>query len=304
MRRTVIILIALVLALGALPGHAGPRLRVKADHVNLRARPDMNSKTVAQVQRGDILVSIGDTADGWIAVTPPDSADLWIYGELVRDGVVGVSRLKVRAGPGINYRDVGVLARGQSVKVRGRHVDWLKIAPSPGSVLWVSGEFVTPVVIPVAAAKPPPAPQPRPRPKPKPVPRPQPVGPETGPALSPAPIVKAPPLVETPPDAKDTTWPLPASIAGRALVESRRQGRSVEYIGVMRPAAPTPGRPSRHRVVRYDAQGRARTICYVIGNDAQLDSIVGRTMMVKGREYWIQGVRYPALAVVQMVRRD
>ena len=298
MRRSVFVLIALLLVVGARPGNARGKLRVKGNGVCLRARPDRQAKTVAQANLGDILELAGDSENGWFAILPPPSADLWIYGELVRDDVVSVSRLRVRVGPGLNYKDVGVLTRGQKVTVRGRHAEWLKIAPPAHAALWINAEYVAPVA----------EPRPKPRPKPRPVPRPAPpkppvVKPPAAAKPVPAPIVKAPPLVETP-RGKPVMPPLPASLIGRTLVDSRPQGHSVEYLGVVRPSAPVPRRPSRYRLVRYDAQGRARTICYVIGNDRQLGSMVRRTMLVSGREYWIQGVRYPAVAIVQMVRKD
>jgi hypothetical protein len=303
MRRSVFILIALFFVVGAHLGRAGGKLRVKGNGVCLRARPDREAKTLAQVNHGDILESAGDSEEGWFAVVPPPTTDLWVYGELIRDGVVSVSRLRVRGGPGVNYRDVGVLTKGQKVTVRGQYAEWLKIAPPAQAALWINADFVTPVADP----KPRPAPRPklthRPEPRPKPAVRPPPPKPPVAAKPIPAPIVKAPPLVEVPRDKPERT-PLPTALIGRTLVESRPQGHSIEYVGVMRPSAPVPRRPSRYRLVRYDAQGRARTICYVVGNDRQLASIVGRTMLVSGREYWIQGVRYPAVAIVQMVRKD
>jgi len=301
MRHSVFILVALLLIVGAHPGRAKGKLRVKGNGVCLRARPDGQAYTIAQANRGDILESTGSAEDGWFAVFPPPSTDLWVYGELIRDGVVSVSRLRVRGGPSINYKDVGVLTKGQKVTIRGRHAEWLKIAPPTQAALWISAQYVTTVD---AKPKPKPIPRPKPKPKPGPRPKPRPKPPAlVAPVLVRVPIVKAPALVETP-RARPVMPPLPTSLIGRTLVDSKPQGHSVEYVGVMRPSAPVPRRPSRYRLVRYDAQGRARTICYVIGNDRQLGSITGRTMLVSGREYWIQGVRHSSVAVSQMVRKD
>jgi hypothetical protein len=62
------------------------------------------------------------------------------------------------------------------------------------------------------------------------------------------------------------------------------------------------GRPSRYRLTR--SQGHTHeTVCYVKGNEAQLQSLLGKSLMIKGREYWVQGVRHPVLVPEQIILR-
>jgi len=43
------------------------------------------------------------------------------------------------------------------------------------------------------------------------------------------------------------------------------------------------------------------TVCYLWGNDEQLDGLRGRRLTIEGREYWLQGLRHPML-VVERIR--
>ena len=118
-------------------------LEVTGDRVNLRAEPRADAEVVSQVSRGDALFT-DKLVGNWIEVVPPESSDLWVYGELVKDGVVAVSKLRVRAGRGINYPAVGRLEKGDKLVVRATVDGWLKIAPPDGCSLWVSSSYVRP----------------------------------------------------------------------------------------------------------------------------------------------------------------
>lgn len=75
--------------------------------------------------------------DVWVRIEPPESVSVWVYRELVREGVVLADKVRVRAGAGLNGHPVGSLNKGARVEVRGTYGDWLKIKPPPGSDFWV-----------------------------------------------------------------------------------------------------------------------------------------------------------------------
>jgi len=80
-------------------------------------------------------------------------------------------------------------------------------------------------------------------------------------------------------------------------------GKAVQYEGTLRRSGFVWRRPSRYRLVRFDAAGRAFTSCYVLGNETQLAGITGQKLLIKGREYWIQGAQHPVVVPEQIVRR-
>lgn len=259
---------------------------------------------------GSRLVAAGDEEDGWVPVAPPDHVDLWVYGELVKDGVVTVSRLHVRGGPGINYRAVGSVKKGDRLTVRGTWGDWLKLAPPPGCRVWVSRELigggakaveasVTPAAhAAIAAAEPPAAPsvaRPEPHPRPSLDTRLPPVA-----ARSRAPVA-APPVVVRPPRPAPVS-PTVHVARERIPASSETHGPRVTLRGTLRPVGMSVWRrPSRYRLVRSEGRRPASTLCYVLGDEVLLEEHQGKPVELSGRSFRVQGVRH-AVVVVDTLR--
>jgi len=283
--------------------NAGVPLRVTRDRVTLRAAPDNASEMVGRVSTGDLLST--DKLDGdWIAVVPPSSVDLWVYGELVKDGVVAVSDLRVRSGPGINYPPVGRLEKGRRIDVRGVQGDWIRIAPLDGCLVWISRDYVEDA----APAKPEPKAVP-PAPKPEVVAVTKPLSEpdlHVGAALpAPRPIPKAdvPPQIVRPHPYRpvDTPRPVrgPAPVVTQSpfigpgkMVASKVQGEEVSLVGMVRRSGWVWRRPSQYRLVQYDDLGRAITACYVLGDEQKLERCLNSRVTLHGKAYWVQGVRH------------
>lgn len=306
--------VCLTVLLGGAVANARTKLRVTGDRVNLRALADSTSEIVGQVSTGDILMA--DSADGeWFAVSPPSETDVWVYRELVVDGVVAVTKLRVRSGPGISYRPVGRVTRGDRVEERGVQGDWLKIAPPPDCTVYIHRDFVeradAPPAAPPEAARPQPAPTPSPRPQPAPAARPAAPPPAAGSdPVRPPPVRVTPPPVAAPSRVEPrrppppTVSPAPSrrppmrrpdALQPDRLVDTRVQGVGAEVEGVLRRAVFVWRRPSRYRLVKYDAAGRAVTKYYVVGRDAELAAALDRRVRIEGETYWVQGARYPVL---------
>lgn len=254
-------------------------VRVKADRVNLRARPDANSEVVAQVQTDDRLSVVSIQGD-WVEIVPPDTVDVWAYREFIQDGVVTVNRLNIRAGPGINFSIVGSIPQGQLVVVRGQFGEWVKIPPA-NATLWVSREFVE--ILSPTNASPPPTLEP--------------------PSLpSPTVAFEPPSPASSTSDSHAVTTITPSVPSDLQLVPLEGQGRSVRREGELKPAPFLFYRPSAFRLVRKEGV-QLVTICYVRGNTAQLNSLLNQQLIIYGREYWVQGVRQPVLLPERIERR-
>jgi len=204
------------------------------------------AQEMGRAPRGIRLTASGKTSGDWLEVQAPDFISGWVYGELVRDGVIAASTVKVRSGPGIGYEALGILTRGEAVVVRGRRGDWVEVGGQPSLLVWIeramvaegaavdlSVKQITPVVpepvaqvaLPPAVVPPvppePPAPDPA-LPASPPVPvktqvvaKPAPPPPPLVPAKpAPSPVVSrpAPPPVVSKPEKKPSRPPAPVVV--------------------------------------------------------------------------------------------
>lgn len=271
-----------------------------ADRVNLRAGPSDQAEVVAQVSKGQTLAAQGGLENEWVSVIPPANVSLWVYGDLVKDGIVAASKAQVRAGPGISYRIVGALQKGQKLTVRETKEDWLKIAPPPGCALWISRKFIEPVGADKEADKQPLKTTPEPGVAAMPA-KPQ---EETQRAITPNTAAVAPhdaqakPHLPTPAAGTQQSQSISDnySLDENDLIRTMEQGKHVEYEGVLNYSSFVLKRPSKYVLVVVDEKGRILDSCYVLGRDAQFEALVGRQVRVSGKQYWVQGVRYSVIA--------
>jgi len=285
------------------------RVKVLKNNCNLRAKALVTSEVVGQVSENDILAAKMIDKE-WVEVVPPASVDLWVLGDYVKDGAINCSqKVNVRAGAGINFNIVGQLPQGEKVEVRGTHAEWVKIAPSPACSLWISRSLVSevtltyvepakleqakvepvklmpapaPAPVPAVAIVPPSKPEPEVKP---PIPLPKPAA-LIAPAPSPAPA-----------QAGEFSPP-----PGLDLVPTTGQGRWCEVEGLLRPKDFFFRAPSDFRLVTCEGGDRnSVTICFVKGNQAQLEALMYRHLIISGREYWVKRQKYPVLVPERIV---
>ncbi|MFH1477687.1 MAG: SH3 domain-containing protein [Verrucomicrobiota bacterium] len=318
------IVIMLTLAGLSLSGEAQTaslnRVKVLKNNCNLRAKAFVTSEVVGQVSANDILTAKTLDKD-WVEVVPPDSVDLWVLGDYVKDGVINCSqKVNVRAGAGINFNIVGQLDQGDKVEVRGTHAEWIKIAPPPECSLWISRSLVSEVPLThIEPAKleqaktepfPPPAPvappeagkpiQPPSKPEPEikpPIPSPQPAR-NAGSSVADGPIA---PVIPAPLSSAPVTVGMFTPPPGLDLVSTTVQGRWCEVEGLLRPKDFFFRAPSDFRLVTNKGERKFATICFVKGNKAQLKALMYRHLVISGREYWVKRQKYPVLVPERIV---
>ncbi|MDR0993456.1 MAG: SH3 domain-containing protein [Verrucomicrobiota bacterium] len=303
-----------ILCLLAVPlmSSAQTPVRVTANRVNLRAKPQRNADVVGQVDY-DTVLTAREIGEEWVEVEAPDSVELWVSKQYVQQprNTIGANRVNVRAGSSINYHIVHTLPLGTVVEPRGEFQDWLKIAPPEGTHVWISKEYVdflpadgveeaasilTPtqedVSAPVKKVR-------KPREKtagaveevastiePPPVER---VGDVRGPA-GPTPIISPSVPVEGR-VGRDIPVPPPADLK---LIPLEGQGRIAEMEGLLRAAPLINEAPTRYRVVRWQ-NNRWQILCHVYGDASKFRALQDKRVRVKGREYWIQKAAAPVL---------
>lgn len=379
---------------GFISASATQLVTVNADRVNLRAAPDANSEVVGQVSSADTLVLQGSLTDAWVKVTPPAAIDLWIFGSLVKDGKVTVSKAQVRSGAGLNFNVVGQLQNGDPITIRGKVGDWIKIAPFPTSAVWITNSFVvlktssvtpppegaaqtlanpiipsisipttsftnlTPVTVsnftatnltsvtpaftnltPVlftssSSTNPPPinadmAPSTMPQPPlvtnttPDVVPAPpEPIEdvitPQTADPVGTFPEQARPYLI--PPNTLPRTSQSPhrtlfgddnpeiaigpANVPASRLRRDINQATSGSYSGMLALVGVSGAHPAQYRLVEFDPAGHPQTVCYVLGNNRQLDSLKGSRFTIEGPVYWFKNTTLPTIFAQDILRHS
>lgn len=302
---------------------------VKGERVNLRAAPNPESEVVGQVSEPEQLVLQGSVTDPWVKVTPPDSIDLWIFANLVKDGKVTVNNAQVRSGAGLNFNVVGKLQRDESVNIRGKVGDWIKIAPFTTSALWVTNSYVALSAPPPPPPPPPPAPiaplvvEPQAAPEKPPAP-PQPLDDKIIPQEPDAVATKRTVLDSSKPisiplsESKKPTQPIrrslfrspeaettvgPANVPTSRLRSDAKQSETGAYSGTLA-LAPNGQHPTRFRLVKFSPDGKPETVCYVLGNNRQLDSLKGNVFTIEGTVYWFNSTTLPTVYAQNILRHQ
>lgn len=309
-------------------------VRVTADNVNLRAKALLTSEVVAQAAYDDRLDAF-EIGDEWVEVAAPAQASLWITKTYVQApaNTIGANRVNVRAGPGIAYNVVCTVELGETVEPRGEEVaEWLKIAPPAAARLWISRDYVdilsgeaAPAAdagtsAEIASAKTEKAgksaeidekeAKKAEKSEKKAKKRksktekeseeaaeatPMPVTVPPPPTDLPTPIV-APSVPEKDAEVREIPVPPPANLK---LIPLEGQGRLVEVSGELRAAPLINEAPTRYRVVRW-LDNRWQILCHVYGEASKFRSLQGKPVLVKGRQYWIQGAAAPVLVPDQV----
>jgi hypothetical protein len=121
------------------------KVRVTGGRVNIRSRASLSGELMGQVMLNDELVLAGETNGDFVAVIAPDWVECWVATEYIQDGIVVPPKLKVRAGPNMNYGVVAVVARGDKLDVIKDLSGWLKIKAPTNTIAWITAEFIAPV---------------------------------------------------------------------------------------------------------------------------------------------------------------
>ena len=309
-----------------------PRLlSVKGERVNLRAAPNPEAEVVGQVSTSDILVLQSEITDPWVKVTPPDSVNLWIYSKLVKDGKIVANAAQVRSGASPNHHVVGRLVRDEEVVVRGQVGDWLKIAPFPTSYVWITNAYVeikgakgvaesanaanaananvanvaaeTQAVVqkPTVVAPPPTTPSPT-------TTQPMPVPGQTTPKPTTTTTTKASPQPQSHPRGSLLGNGARNELVGIAKVPASRLQRNIEQgiskinrNGTLARSPSDAAHPTGFRLVSGEGAA-SKTVCHVLGNTKQLESLLGSRLTVEGVAYWYAGTSLPAIFAQEITR--
>ena len=264
MKKNPVILFLLILT-AAVFAQEAVKVKVTGDRVSLRAEPNTNAVLVCRVMLGDELALKDNNNPDWVGVLPPETVDLWVSSEFVSNKTVRTELLNIRSGPSLSHSVVGTASSGTVLNVRGEISQWLKIAPTSNTVVWISRKYVeapsavVTVVEPVAASV------------------------STQQTQTVVQVVAAEPTVQ------DIMTAISATSQKKLVVDSSKsQGVEGTYYGVLRPSDVT-----LYQLV--DDHFTDITVCYVRGNLAQMQTFNGMRLQITGKTYWAEGMDLPVV---------
>lgn len=283
MKRILTVFVLLALSVSA---QASGTVTVTGNRVSLRASPEPIGVLLGRAMKGDELQLKDNSQPGWVGVVPPDAVDLWVHSEFIVDGVVTTEKLNVRSGPSLNHSVVGILTDGQTVDVRGKIADWVRIAPPSDCTAWISRQFTdialpersgVPVMDEVAEV-----------PEmtktvimPKPVELPEAVV-SIDPPEQPETVVVEPTLEQVMVAASET-------VQKRLIPDpSKEQGLPETFSGLLKRAD-----EPLYKLVNPKAV--YETVCYVRGNSEQMQTYAKLPLRLTGKIYWAEGLDFPII---------
>ncbi len=143
MRRTLAILVTVVVVLLALPASAA-MVSIAADKVNLRAGPGKNHPVLWELGAGYPLRVLGRRGN-WLKVKDFEGDVGWVHKKLTNKRphlVVKKKIINIRSGPGTNYKIVAKAKRGVVFATLKRKRNWVKIKHETGLVGWARRDLL------------------------------------------------------------------------------------------------------------------------------------------------------------------
>jgi len=114
--------------------------------VNVRSGPGIAYGAVTKVVRGSRVTILGERG-GWYRIVMPENEYSWVAAEFLQKGATDVATVtgdavNVRVEASTNAQVLGRLSSGSKVRVVEEREGWCRIKPVPGSVGWISVDFV------------------------------------------------------------------------------------------------------------------------------------------------------------------
>jgi uncharacterized protein YgiM (DUF1202 family) len=128
--------------------------KVLGNKVRLRTGSDLDSYIIKQLNKGDLLLIVGDT-DDFYAAQPQENIKAYIFRSYIIDNVVEADRVNIRLAPNTESSIIGKLKKGD--KIEGDICDsnhkWMEIQIPRNVKFYVSKEYVENVGNPSYLAK-------------------------------------------------------------------------------------------------------------------------------------------------------
>lgn len=117
--------------------------KVMANKVRIRAKADLDSHIVRQLNKNDLLLVVGEEGE-FYAVDPLKDTKAYVFRSYILDNIVEANRVNIRLEPHVDAPIIGQMQAGDKVNgtVCAMNHKWLEIAPPKGTRFYVSKEFI------------------------------------------------------------------------------------------------------------------------------------------------------------------
>src|SRR5258708_372735 len=117
--------------------------KLLANKVRIRAKPDLDSPIVRQMNKNELLLIVGEESD-FYAVEPLKDTKAYVFRSYVLDNVIEANRVNVRLEPHADAPIIAQLQAGDKIQgiICSMNHKWLEIAPPKGTRFFVSKEFL------------------------------------------------------------------------------------------------------------------------------------------------------------------
>lgn len=111
--------------------------------VRLRTGPDLESHIIAQLNKNDLLLVVGEENDFW-KVKPSSNTKAYVFRSYILDDQVEANRVNIRLSPNTDSPVIGQLQKGEKVngEISKQDHKWLEINPPENAVFYIAKEFV------------------------------------------------------------------------------------------------------------------------------------------------------------------
>ncbi|HSX25993.1 MAG TPA: SH3 domain-containing protein [Chlamydiales bacterium] len=117
--------------------------KIVANKVRIRAKADIEGHIIRQVNKGDLLLIVGEEGD-FYAVEPPKDTKAYVFRSYILDDCVEANRVNVRLEPHVDAPIIAQLQAGDKVhgQVCSMNHKWIEIAPPKSTRFFVSKEYI------------------------------------------------------------------------------------------------------------------------------------------------------------------
>ncbi len=117
--------------------------RITRDKVRIRLHPTLEAQVIREVNRGGLLVVVGEE-DDFYAIQPFSDLKAYVYRTYVLDGVVEGNKVNVRLEPTLDSPVIGQLNSGDIVegKISETGSKWLEIDPPVTTRFFISADYI------------------------------------------------------------------------------------------------------------------------------------------------------------------
>lgn len=116
--------------------------RITASSLRVRAKAGTKYEVVSILKRDD-EVKVFQTKDKWMEIQAPEKTAAWVAKKFVENGEITADGVKVRAGSGIVFSEIGRVSKGDKVKVlQTKNNTWCKIEAQESFRVWVGADYV------------------------------------------------------------------------------------------------------------------------------------------------------------------